>query len=260
MAGTDTDDSACALAHDPDRRDRADHHRPQRQSRRGLRPVDQSLPRLRARLHLLLRPPGPRLYGPFARPRFREQTVLQAGRRAAARNGARRTRATRRACIHIGGNTDPYQPQERRLRVTRRRDRGAVALPPSTVDHHQVGPDRSRRRPARPDGPSEPARRAAVSVTTLDRQLARVMEPRAATPERRLGAIRALTDAGRPDSGDVRPGDPRPQRPRDGGGAGARRRGGRRRRGLRRPAPAAGDQGPLPRVAGGRTVPTAPPA
>ena len=40
--------------------------------------------------------------------------------------------------------------------------------------------------------------RAAVSVTTLDRKLARLMEPRAATPERRLAAIRGLAEAGTP--------------------------------------------------------------
>ena len=40
--------------------------------------------------------------------------------------------------------------------------------------------------------------RAAVSITTLDRKLARVMEPRAATPERRLDAVRRLTAAGVP--------------------------------------------------------------
>jgi DNA repair photolyase len=38
--------------------------------------------------------------------------------------------------------------------------------------------------------------RAAVSVTTLDRRLARSMEPRAATPERRIEAIRQLVEAG----------------------------------------------------------------
>jgi DNA repair photolyase len=37
-----------------------------------------------------------------------------------------------------------------------------------------------------------------VSVTTLDRALARAMEPRAATPERRLWALRALSQAGVP--------------------------------------------------------------
>jgi DNA repair photolyase len=37
-----------------------------------------------------------------------------------------------------------------------------------------------------------------VSVTTLDRALARAMEPRAATPERRLEAVRRLSEAGTP--------------------------------------------------------------
>jgi DNA repair photolyase len=40
--------------------------------------------------------------------------------------------------------------------------------------------------------------RAAISITTLDRSLARAMEPRAATPERRLWAVRQLTAAGIP--------------------------------------------------------------
>jgi DNA repair photolyase len=40
--------------------------------------------------------------------------------------------------------------------------------------------------------------RAAVSITTLDRRLARLMEPRAATPERRLATVGALAAAGVP--------------------------------------------------------------
>jgi DNA repair photolyase len=39
---------------------------------------------------------------------------------------------------------------------------------------------------------------AAISVTTLDRKLARAMEPRASTPERRLDAVTALSRAGLP--------------------------------------------------------------
>jgi DNA repair photolyase len=40
--------------------------------------------------------------------------------------------------------------------------------------------------------------RVGVSITTLDRALARAMEPRAAAPDRRLAAIRRLTEAGCP--------------------------------------------------------------
>jgi len=99
--------------------------------------------------------------------------------------------------IQIGGNTDPYQPIERRLRITR----GVLEVlqrfnhPFSIITKSQaitrdldiLGP-MGRERLAR----------AAVSVTTLDRRLARSMEPRAAAPERRLEAIRRLTEAGTP--------------------------------------------------------------
>jgi len=99
--------------------------------------------------------------------------------------------------IHIGGNTDPYQPQERTLRVTRRvlevlaehRHPLSIITKSGLImrDADILGPM----------GQSGLAR-AAVSITTLDRTLARTMEPRAATPERRLAAVRALTDAGVP--------------------------------------------------------------
>jgi DNA repair photolyase len=99
--------------------------------------------------------------------------------------------------IHIGGNTDPYQPQERRLRVTRQ------VLEVMTRFNHPlsiitksalIGRDLDIL------GPMGQANlvRAAVSITTLDRALARAMEPRAATPERRLEAVRRLADAGVP--------------------------------------------------------------
>jgi DNA repair photolyase len=99
--------------------------------------------------------------------------------------------------IHIGGNTDPYQPQERRLRVTRQ------VLEVLDRFHHPfsiitksalIGRDLDILGPM---GRSRLAR-AAVSVTTLDRQLARAMEPRAATPEKRLAAIGGLAGVGTP--------------------------------------------------------------
>ncbi len=99
--------------------------------------------------------------------------------------------------IHIGGNTDPYQPVERRLRVTRQvlevlaRFRHPFSIITKSAlierDLDILGPM----------GQAGLAR-AAVSITTLDRELARVMEPRAATPEKRLSAVRALAAAGAP--------------------------------------------------------------
>jgi DNA repair photolyase len=99
--------------------------------------------------------------------------------------------------IHIGGNTDPYQPQERRLRITRQvlEVMARFNHPLSIITKSAlIGRDVDIL------GPMGQANlvRAAVSVTTLDRSLARAMEPRAATPERRLEAVRRLTDAGVP--------------------------------------------------------------
>jgi DNA repair photolyase len=99
--------------------------------------------------------------------------------------------------IHIGGNTDPYQPQEKRLRVTR-----GVLETLSRFGHPFSIITKSALilRDADIIGPMGEARlaRAAVSVTTLDRALARAMEPRAATPDRRIAAIRGLAAAGCP--------------------------------------------------------------
>jgi DNA repair photolyase len=99
--------------------------------------------------------------------------------------------------IHIGGNTDPYQPQERRLRVTR----GVIeTLARFNHPFSVITKSALILRDADLIGPMGAARmaRAAVSVTTLDRALARAMEPRAATPERRIAAIRGLAAAGCP--------------------------------------------------------------
>jgi DNA repair photolyase len=97
--------------------------------------------------------------------------------------------------IHIGGNTDPYQPAERRLRITRSvlEVLEAAAHPFSIITKSAL-----IARDADILGPMGAAdlAKVAVSVTTLDRKLARVMEPRAATPERRLWAIEALSAAG----------------------------------------------------------------
>jgi len=99
--------------------------------------------------------------------------------------------------IHIGGDTDPYQPQEKTLRVTR-----AVIETLQRFNHPFTIITKSALIVRDLDilGPMGKAGlvRAAISVTTLDRKLARSMEPRAATPERRIDAIRQLAAAGVP--------------------------------------------------------------
>jgi DNA repair photolyase len=101
--------------------------------------------------------------------------------------------------IAMGTNTDPYQPIERQLKITR-------AILEVLRDHrHPVGivtksPLILRDLDILAPMAEEGLARAALSVTTLDRKLARTMEPRAATPQRRIDAIRELNRAGVPAS------------------------------------------------------------
>jgi DNA repair photolyase len=99
--------------------------------------------------------------------------------------------------IAIGTNTDPYQPIEKEWRIMRQilEVLNAANHPVSIVtksalimrDIDILGKMAERG-----------LARAGISVTTLDRRLARLMEPRASTPSRRLEAIRALSGAGLP--------------------------------------------------------------
>ncbi|WP_312218537.1 PA0069 family radical SAM protein [Brevundimonas sp.] len=97
--------------------------------------------------------------------------------------------------IHIGGNTDPYQPVERETKSTRsilevmQRFKQPFSIITKSVliarDADILG-DMGRQGLAS----------AFVSITTLDRKLARAMEPRASTPAKRLEAISRLAEAG----------------------------------------------------------------
>lgn len=101
--------------------------------------------------------------------------------------------------IAIGTNTDPYQPVEREWRIMRE------VLEVLERHNHPVGIVTKSALVMRDiDILSRMAEKGlakvALSVTTLDRKLARAMEPRAATPPRRLEAVRALSEAGIPTS------------------------------------------------------------
>ena len=147
--------------------------------------------------------------------------------------------------IALGTNTDPYQPIERELRITREHPRGAGALQPSGRHRHQIGAGHARHRHSGAMA-NKGLAKVAISVTTLDRELARTMEPRASTPARRLEAIRALAEAGIPVGVMVAPiipalNDHEMERILD-----ARRRRRRERGRLRDAAPAARDEGAVP--------------
>jgi DNA repair photolyase len=106
--------------------------------------------------------------------------------------------------IAIGTNTDPYQPIERRYQVMR----GILEVLERTG--HPVGIVTKSALILRDlDILARMARRnlvkVAISVTTLDPKLARIMEPRAPSPPRRLEALRQLVNAGIPTSTMVAP-------------------------------------------------------
>lgn len=97
--------------------------------------------------------------------------------------------------IALGAVTDPYQPIERTYRITRgvlevlartRHPVGIVTKSANVVADIDVLRDLAR----------DDLVKVAISITTLDPHLARRMEPRAATPARRLEAIRQLAEAG----------------------------------------------------------------
>ena len=87
---------AAVQDHGDDRRHAQDHH-PQRLARHLVRPLDQSVSRLRARLHLLLRAADPRLSRPVAGPRFRIEAVREAGGGRSCWSASCRRRNIRRA-------------------------------------------------------------------------------------------------------------------------------------------------------------------
>jgi len=106
--------------------------------------------------------------------------------------------------VALSGNTDPYQPAERELGITR----GCLEV---LLDfRNPVGIITKSRLVTRDiDVLRELAAFDAVSVTlsitTLDAGLAAVMEPRAASPGRRLDAVRRLSEAGIPVGVNVAP-------------------------------------------------------
>ncbi|HLK20472.1 MAG TPA: radical SAM protein [Bryobacteraceae bacterium] len=105
-------------------------------------------------------------------------------------------RVKRGECIWIGTATDPYQPAERRFRITRRMlevlatERGLefgittksdlvardAELLAQIAKHNSV--------------------RVNLTITTLDERLARMLEPRAPRPDLRMSAVKKLTSAG----------------------------------------------------------------
>jgi DNA repair photolyase len=110
----------------------------------------------------------------------------------------------RPAPIALGSNTDPFQPVERRLGITRAVLEVLVETRhPFVITTKGAGILRDLDLLAR--AAAQGLVRVAVSVTTLDPELARTMEPRAAAPWRRLEVIRTLAAAGVPVGANLSP-------------------------------------------------------
>ncbi len=99
--------------------------------------------------------------------------------------------------IMLAGDTDIYQPLERELRITRsllevlsRHDHPACLITKSAL----ITRDLDLLAPMAAKGLVS----VAISFTTLDRHLARTMEPRCAAPHRRVETMRELSAAGIP--------------------------------------------------------------
>jgi DNA repair photolyase len=105
-------------------------------------------------------------------------------------------RVKRGECIWIGTATDPYQPAERRFRITRRMlevlanqrglDFGITTKSDLVARDAELLAQIAKHN----------AVRVNLTITTLDEPLARMLEPRAPRPDLRLGAVKKLTAAG----------------------------------------------------------------
>ncbi|MFC4930907.1 PA0069 family radical SAM protein [Massilia sp. GCM10023247] len=106
--------------------------------------------------------------------------------------------------IAIGVNTDAYQPCEREHRITREvlEVLGECRHPYGLITKSAlIERDIDLIAPMAEQGLAC----AAITITTLDSEISRTLEPRAAAPARRLRAIRTLTEAGIPVSVSVAP-------------------------------------------------------
>jgi DNA repair photolyase len=128
---------------------------------------------------------------------FERRILVKENADARLRSALRSTRAPRPGeTVVIGTATDPYQPAERRFRITRRiletlgetRGLKVVIITKSPLVTRDI--DLLARVGSRG------SLSVHISLITVDRELARRLEPRAPTPEARLRAVRRLAEAG----------------------------------------------------------------
>jgi DNA repair photolyase len=112
------------------------------------------------------------------------------------RSGGRRTMPARGDVVVVGTATDPYQPAERRFRITR----GVLETLAECRGLRVTIVTKSPLVTRDVDVLARIAARSSLSIhlslITLDRELARRLEPRAPTPEARVRALARLREAG----------------------------------------------------------------
>lgn len=128
---------------------------------------------------------------------FERRVLVKEHAGARVRDALRSSRAPRPGeSLVIGSATDPYQPAERRFRVTRDVLAALQQVQGLSVVLITKSPLVTRDIPLLQQLARRNTVQVHVSLITVDRELARRLEPRAPTPEARLRAVRRLAQAG----------------------------------------------------------------
>ena len=185
---------------------------PQRIAGHSVHAVDQSVPGLRARLHLLLRAAVARVPRPVAGHRLRDEALREAECRRAAARRAREARLRLRA--------DRARHQHRSVPADRARmeghalgDRGARRVRASADDHDQGALDRARPRSARADGGEEPRARVRLDRDARPRARAQARPARSRAAAAAARSSKALVRRRRAGRRQRRAGDSAAHRP-----------------------------------------------
>src|SRR6185312_12536839 len=240
--------SRAASANLRHRRTRAQRDHPQRFARHRVRAGDESVSRLRARLHLLFRASLAQLLEPFAGTGLRNQAAREDEPRRGAARGIVQTRL--RAEAHQYRQQHRSVPAGRETVATDARRAGSAGrMPPPLHDRHQERAGRTRPRHSCADGARKSG--AGVRIGEFARQPAGVEAgtARVRTAPAPAGGAGARA-SGRSGRRAGRADHPGVERSRHGSGAGTRRASGRQHGRLHGAAPAVGIENPVPRMAG----------
>jgi DNA repair photolyase len=128
---------------------------------------------------------------------FERRVLVKENAAQCVRDALKTTRSPRAGeSVVIGSATDPYQPAERRFRVTREILEALTATRGLRITIITKSPLVTRDLDVLARLTQRGKMGVHMTITTIDRDLARRLEPRAPTPEARLRAVRRLSEAG----------------------------------------------------------------